>query len=128
MRQEDAKPRAGQWPSRVEWFVVALIVSGISFRLVALPFAAILVIVPAVRLGKYRGVLVAALVVALASPVDLGVPGSGRLDGTLRGGVRLVRVSSPCQPMRSVLRARYGEFLLASWPCLYQPGYVVVWW
>jgi hypothetical protein len=84
MRQEDAHLRATRWPSRAEGCIVVLICSLISFRFVALPFAALLVIVPAVRLGKYRWLPVAALWMALASPVDLGKPRWGSLDGDAR--------------------------------------------
>ena len=128
MQQQDAKPQNRRWPSRTEWFVLVLIVSIISFRFIALPFAVLLATMPGVRLGRCRWFAAAGLMVALASPVDLAIPQLGSLDGDLRGNVRLVHVNSPCQPMRSVLRARYGEFLLASWPCLYQPAYAVVWW
>jgi hypothetical protein len=128
MGQEDAQPRASRSPSRAEWFVVVvLIFSLISFRFIALPFAALLVTVPAARFGKYRWLPVAAFLVALASPVDVGMPRFGRLDGDVRSGVRLVRVHGTCQPVRSELRALYGEYLLAAWPGFYQPAYVVVW-
>jgi hypothetical protein len=127
MRQKDVQLRAGRWPSRVEWFVVVLIFSAISFRFIALPFAALLVAVPSVRLGRCRWLAAIAFLVALASPVDFRMPRLGWLDGNPRSGLRLVHVNGTCQPMRSALRERYGEFLLADWPCLYQPAYVVVW-
>jgi hypothetical protein len=67
----------------------------LSFRLIAIPIAILLVIVQQKRLfefGYRQRLLLVVFVLVLLSPVDIALPGTGELIGQKRNGVRLVAV------------------------------------
>lgn len=111
------------------FFVAALVLLIISFRLLAIPFMLLWVFNSPRRSRRSFIVVTVCMLVALASPIDIGMPGVGMLMGEPRSGVRLVHVIVG-MPMTTELTAKYGEFISAgcSGFCIYNPLYWVVWW
>ena len=118
------------WSFRFDHLIAGAIFLLVSFRLIALPFILLCAIQPSKDRRSYNIVVLFALALAFASPIDVGVPGVARVFGDHRSGVRVLHVDVG-MPAHHVLKAKYGEYVsvgCAGLPCAYQPRWWVVWW
>ena len=101
----------------------------IAPRWIALPFFLVTLIGCRKPHKKYAPVALLALVLSLASPIDIGIFRLYALFGDEGQGVRLCHtdVGMPCI---SELQAKYGEFVSLGCvsPGVYPPVWMLVWW
>ncbi len=103
----------------------------LSFRFMAIPLILWLSVRSEHRIFRRSQVLaVCLLVLALLSPVDVGMPILGSVMGETQPGIRVVPVIVG-MPAHTYLVSRYGEYVTVGCcglPCAYQPKYWIVWW